>query len=37
MPGQLTSIRQVPVSLVATAALSVDTGGRGLIEITLLR
>ena len=34
MPGQLTSITHVPVALVATATLSVDTSGRGLIEIT---
>jgi len=31
MPGQLTSITRAPV---ATATLSVDTSGRGLIEIT---
>jgi secondary thiamine-phosphate synthase enzyme len=34
MPGRLSSIRQAPVSLVATATLSVDTNGRGLVEIT---
>jgi secondary thiamine-phosphate synthase enzyme len=34
MPGQLTSITRAPVALVATATLSVDTSGRGLIEIT---
>jgi secondary thiamine-phosphate synthase enzyme len=34
MPGQLTSITRASVALVATATLSVDTSGRGLIEIT---
>lgn len=34
MPGRLSSIRQAPVSLVATATLSVDTNGRGLVEFT---
>jgi secondary thiamine-phosphate synthase enzyme len=34
MAGRLSSIRQAPVSLVATATLSVDTNGRGLVEIT---
>lgn len=34
MAGWLSSIRQAPVSLVATATLSVDTNGRGLVEIT---
>lgn len=34
MAGQLTSIRQTPVAVVATATLSVDTNGPGLVEIT---
>ena len=34
MAGWLSSIRQAPVSLVATATLSLDTNGRGLVEIT---
>ena len=34
MAGQLTSIRQTPVAVVATATLSVDTNGPGFVEIT---
>jgi secondary thiamine-phosphate synthase enzyme len=34
MPGRLTSIRQAAIAVVATATLTVDTNGRGLVEIT---
>lgn len=34
MAGQLTSIRQTTVAVVATATLSVDTNGPGFVEIT---